>query len=81
MHTGLPSSAASPSLILPSRGLWPVEIVGEALAPVRDQVVIATKSGWDIDLETGKHLGRLNSRPDHIKVATEGMLKGSRPIA
>jgi aryl-alcohol dehydrogenase-like predicted oxidoreductase len=51
------------------------EIVGEALAPVRDQVVIATKFGWDIDLETGKTLGRLNSRPDHIKAATEGMLK------
>jgi aryl-alcohol dehydrogenase-like predicted oxidoreductase len=51
------------------------EIVGEALAPVRDQVVIATKFGWDIDLETGKNLGRLNSRPDHIKDATEGMLK------
>jgi aryl-alcohol dehydrogenase-like predicted oxidoreductase len=47
------------------------EIVGEALAPVRDQVVIATKFGWDIDLATGKHLGRLNSRPDHIKAATE----------
>jgi aryl-alcohol dehydrogenase-like predicted oxidoreductase len=51
------------------------EIVGEALAPVRDQVVIATKFGWDIDLQTGKHFGRLNSRPDHIKAATEGMLK------
>ena len=51
------------------------EIVGEALAPVRDQVVIATKFGWDIDLETGTHLGRLNSRPEHIKAATEGMLK------
>jgi aryl-alcohol dehydrogenase-like predicted oxidoreductase len=49
--------------------------VGEALAPVRDQVVIGTKFGWDIDLETGKNLGRLNSRPDHIKAVTEGMLK------
>jgi aryl-alcohol dehydrogenase-like predicted oxidoreductase len=54
------------------------EIVGEALAPFRDRVVIATKFGWDIDLETGKHLGRLNSRPDHIKAATEGMLKRLR---
>ena len=54
------------------------KIVGEALAPVRDQVVIATKFGWDIDLETGRHLGRLNSRPDHIKAATEGMLKRLR---
>src|SRR5882757_5867226 len=51
------------------------EVVGEALAPVRDRVFIATKFGWDVDLETGKHLGRLNSRPDHIKAAIEGMLK------
>src|SRR5260370_40246216 len=51
------------------------EVVGEALGPVRDQVVIATKFGWDIDLETGRPLGRLNSRPGHIKAATEGMLK------
>jgi aryl-alcohol dehydrogenase-like predicted oxidoreductase len=54
------------------------EIVGEALAPIRDKVVIATKFGWDVDLETGKHLGGLNSRPDHIKAATEGMLKRLR---
>jgi aryl-alcohol dehydrogenase-like predicted oxidoreductase len=54
------------------------EIVGEALAPVRDQVVIATKFGHDIDLETGKRLGRLNSRPDHIKAAVDGMLKRLR---
>jgi aryl-alcohol dehydrogenase-like predicted oxidoreductase len=51
------------------------ELVGEALAPVRDQVVIATKFGWDIDPETGVHHGGLNSRPEHIKAATEGMLK------
>jgi aryl-alcohol dehydrogenase-like predicted oxidoreductase len=54
------------------------EIVGEALAPVRDQVVIATKFGHDIDLETGQRLGRLNSRPDHIKAAVEGMLRRLR---
>jgi len=54
------------------------EVVGEALEPCRDRVVIATKFGWDIDLETGKHLGRLNSRPDHIKAATEGMLRRLR---
>jgi aryl-alcohol dehydrogenase-like predicted oxidoreductase len=54
------------------------EVVGEALAPVRDQVVIATKFGWDIDLETGKHLGGLNSRPEHIRAAIEGMLKRLR---
>lgn len=54
------------------------EIVGEALAPVRDQVVIATKFGHDIDLETGRRLGGLNSRPDHIKAAVEGMLRRLR---
>src|ERR671933_1937618 len=36
------------------------ELVGEALAPVRDQVVIATKFGWDIDPETGERHGGLN---------------------
>jgi aryl-alcohol dehydrogenase-like predicted oxidoreductase len=51
------------------------ELVGEALAPIRNQVVIATKFGWNIDPETGKHRAGLNSRPEHIKVATEGMLK------
>lgn len=54
------------------------ELVGEALAPVRDQVVIATKFGWDIDSDTGQRLPGLNSRPDHIKVATDGMLKRLR---
>src|SRR3954469_8311938 len=38
-------------------------LVGEALAPVRDQVVIATKFGWDI--QDGRSVG-LNSRPEHI---------------
>jgi aryl-alcohol dehydrogenase-like predicted oxidoreductase len=51
------------------------ELVGEALAPIRDQVVIATKFGWDIDSETGVHHGGLNSRPEQIKIATEGMLR------
>jgi aryl-alcohol dehydrogenase-like predicted oxidoreductase len=51
------------------------ELLGEAVAPFRDQVVIATKFGWNIDPVTGRRLGGLNSRPDHIKVATEGMLK------
>jgi aryl-alcohol dehydrogenase-like predicted oxidoreductase len=54
------------------------ELVGEALAPFRDQVVIATKFGWDVDPVTGEHHGGLNSRPDHIRVATEGMLKRLR---
>jgi aryl-alcohol dehydrogenase-like predicted oxidoreductase len=51
------------------------EIVGEALAPVRDHVVIATKFGWNVDLETGVQGPGLNSRPEHIKRATEGSLR------
>ncbi len=38
-------------------------ILGEALAPIRNEVVIASKFGWDIDPETGKRMGGLNSRP------------------
>jgi aryl-alcohol dehydrogenase-like predicted oxidoreductase len=51
------------------------ELVGEALGSFRDQVVIATKFGHDIDPETGERRGGLNSRPEHIKVAAEGMLR------
>jgi len=51
------------------------ELVGEALQPVRDQVVIATKFGWNIDPETGERRPGLNSRPDHITRAVDGMLK------
>ena len=54
------------------------ELVGEALAPFRDQVVIATKFGFDIDPETGERRGGLNSRPEHIKEAAEGSLKRLR---
>jgi aryl-alcohol dehydrogenase-like predicted oxidoreductase len=50
------------------------ELVGEALAPVRDRVVIATKFGFKIDPKTGKQVG-LDSRPEHIKQAAEGSLK------
>ena len=49
------------------------ELVGEALAPVREQVVIATKFGFDIDSE-GVQQG-LNSRPEHIKDVVESSLK------
>jgi aryl-alcohol dehydrogenase-like predicted oxidoreductase len=48
------------------------ELVGEALAPYRDQVVVATKFGFDI--KDGKEVG-LDSRPEHIKQAVEGSLK------
>jgi aryl-alcohol dehydrogenase-like predicted oxidoreductase len=50
------------------------ELVGEALAPVREQVVIATKFGFDIDPETKERRG-LNSRPAHIRQAVEASLK------
>ncbi len=48
--------------------------VGEALAPFRGQVVIATKFGWDIDPETGAQGGGVNSRPEHVRRAVDGML-------
>ncbi len=54
------------------------EVVGEALAPFRGEVVIASKFGHNIDPATGQRLGGLNSRPDHIKAAVEGMLKRLR---
>src|SRR5438105_13212725 len=50
------------------------ELVGEALAPFRDQVVIATKFGFDIDPKDGKQRG-LNSRPEHVKEVAEASLK------
>jgi len=54
------------------------ELVGEALAPIREQVIITTKFGWNIDPETGERRPGLNSRPEHIKTATEGMLRRLR---
>ncbi len=51
------------------------EVVGEALAPFKGQVVIASKFGWDIDPVTGAHSGRPNSRRSHVRTAVEGMLK------
>jgi aryl-alcohol dehydrogenase-like predicted oxidoreductase len=47
------------------------ELAGEALAPFRGRVAIATKFGWDIDPETGERRGGLNSRPEHIKQVAE----------
>src|SRR5579864_1454842 len=58
------------------------ELVGEALAPVRKQVVIATKFGFDLnpnfDPRGMKGLPGLNSRPEHIRQAAEGSLKRLR---
>jgi aryl-alcohol dehydrogenase-like predicted oxidoreductase len=53
------------------------EVVGEALAPVRERVVIATKFGWDIDPEKGPLRG-LNSRPEQIRRVAEASLKRLR---
>ena len=50
------------------------EVVGEALRPIRDQVVIATKFGFDIDFDTRENRG-VTSRPEHIRQAVEGSLK------
>jgi aryl-alcohol dehydrogenase-like predicted oxidoreductase len=55
------------------------ELVGEALAPYRDQVVIATKFGFDLSgTDTRPGAAGLNSKPDHIKRAVEGSLKRLR---
>jgi aryl-alcohol dehydrogenase-like predicted oxidoreductase len=54
------------------------ELVGEALQPIREQVVIATKFGFDIDPETGKRGPGTNSRPEHIKAAAGACLKRLR---
>lgn len=51
------------------------KILGEGVASFRDKIVISTKFGWNIDQETGKRLPGLNSRPEHIKIVVEGMLK------
>ena len=57
-------------------GPWTNEVmVGEALAPLRHQVKIATKFGWDIDQRTGEHRGGVNSRPEQIRRSVEGSLK------
>ena len=51
------------------------ELVGEALAPFRDQVVIATKFGWEANPDDGGKWTSLNSRPEHIKQVAEASLK------
>ncbi|HEV8240176.1 MAG TPA: aldo/keto reductase [Thermoanaerobaculia bacterium] len=53
------------------------DLVGEALEPVRDGVVIATKFGWSFD-ESGKPDGGLDSRPEQIRAMTEGSLRRLR---
>src|SRR5213594_343245 len=51
------------------------ELVGEALAPLREQVVIATKFGFNDDANGVQGLPALNSRPEHIKHVAEASLK------
>lgn len=51
------------------------ELVGEALSPIRDQVVIATKFGFNLDPNGGPGWTGLNSHPEHIKQVAEGCLK------
>jgi aryl-alcohol dehydrogenase-like predicted oxidoreductase len=53
------------------------ELVGEALAPMRDQVIIASKFGFKIDPATGQQVG-LDSRPDHIREVADASLKRLR---
>ena len=53
-------------------------LVGEALQPVRDQVVIATKFGFDLEPGAEAGQGGMNSRPDHIKKVAEDSLKRLR---
>ena len=53
-------------------------ILGESIAPFRNKVAVTSKFGWNIDPETGRFQMGLNSKPDHIKKAVEGMLKRLR---
>jgi aryl-alcohol dehydrogenase-like predicted oxidoreductase len=53
-------------------------ILGEAVQPFRDKVVITSKFGWNIDQETGQRRPGLNSKPDHIRRVVEGMLRRLR---
>jgi|SRR6185312_5590802 aryl-alcohol dehydrogenase-like predicted oxidoreductase len=54
------------------------ELLGVALAPIRDEVIIATKFGFDIDPQTGERGGGTNSRPEHIKAVADACLRRLR---
>jgi aryl-alcohol dehydrogenase-like predicted oxidoreductase len=54
------------------------ELVGEALEPIRDQVTIATKFGFNIDPDTGQRSGGTNSRPEHVKAVADASLRRLR---
>src|SRR5580700_8481460 len=53
-------------------------LVGKALEPVRDKVVIATKFGWEANPNDGGKWNALNSRPEHIKTVVEESLRRLR---
>jgi aryl-alcohol dehydrogenase-like predicted oxidoreductase len=53
-------------------------ILGEAIVPFRNKVVITSKFGWNIDQQTGERRPGRNSKPEHIKLVVEGMLKRLR---
>lgn len=54
------------------------KLLGEAFESIRDDVVIATKFGFELDPASGERLGALNSRPEHIRAATDGSLRRLR---
>ncbi len=54
------------------------QLVGEALEPMREQTVIATKFGFDINPVTGARSGGVNSRPEHIRAVAEASLRNLR---
>jgi aryl-alcohol dehydrogenase-like predicted oxidoreductase len=54
------------------------ELVGEALAPFKGEVVVATKFGFDLDPQTRERSGGLNSRPEHIKAVADQSLQRLR---
>jgi aryl-alcohol dehydrogenase-like predicted oxidoreductase len=54
------------------------KLLGRTFERIRDQVVIATKCGFDIEVESGERLGGTNSHPDHIRAVTDAMLKRLR---
>jgi aryl-alcohol dehydrogenase-like predicted oxidoreductase len=54
------------------------ELLGEALQGIRDRVVVCTKFGFDIDLNTGQRRGGVNSQPDHIRQVVDAQLRRLR---
>lgn len=54
------------------------ELVGEALSPIRNEVIIATKFGFDLEYATGRRTGGLNSRPENIRKVVDASLQRLR---